>query len=114
MLNVSGVRSGHFWRLDSRKAKRKREHKLGIRASSTCELIFDGCRIPGDRVLGEIGKECVFIVTGKDSDLKSDSDLQQPGKGRLIAVQSPNSGVAGTWEYMTRLEPAFKTLAPAP
>lgn len=62
--------------------------------------------------LGEIGKECVFIVTGKDSDLRDDGDLQQ-AKGRLIAVQSPNSGVAVTWEYMTRLEPAFKNTAPA-
>ena len=62
--------------------------------------------------VGEIGKECVFIVTGKDSDLRDDGDLQQ-AKGRLIAVQSPNSGVAVTWEYMTRLEPAFKNTAPA-
>ena len=62
--------------------------------------------------LGEIGKECVFIVTGKDSDIRDDSDLQQ-GKGRLIAVQSPHSGVAVTWEYMTVLEPKFKNTAPA-
>ena len=62
--------------------------------------------------LGEIGKECVFIVTGKDSDIRSDSDLQQ-ARGRLIAVQSPNSGVAVTWEYMTVLEPGFKNTAPA-
>jgi butyryl-CoA dehydrogenase/short/branched chain acyl-CoA dehydrogenase len=34
----------------------KRETKLGIRASSTCELILEQCRIPGDRVLGEVGK----------------------------------------------------------
>ena len=34
----------------------KRESKLGIRASSTCELLFDRCTIPRDRVLGEIGK----------------------------------------------------------
>ena len=34
----------------------KRESKLGIRASSTCELILEQCRIPGDRVLGEVGK----------------------------------------------------------
>jgi alkylation response protein AidB-like acyl-CoA dehydrogenase len=34
----------------------KREDKLGIRASSTCEVLFDGCEIPKDRVLGEIGK----------------------------------------------------------
>ena len=63
--------------------------------------------------LGEIGKECVFIVTGKDSDIRSDSDLQEKSKNRLIAVQSPKSGVAVTWEYMTLLEPAFKNTAPA-
>ena len=34
----------------------KREDKLGIRASSTCELILDGCRVPADQVLGEVGK----------------------------------------------------------
>jgi alkylation response protein AidB-like acyl-CoA dehydrogenase len=34
----------------------KKEDKLGIRASSTCELIFEGCRVPRSRVLGEIGK----------------------------------------------------------
>jgi len=34
----------------------KRESKLGIRASSTCELVLDQCRIPADRVLGEVGK----------------------------------------------------------
>ncbi|MFQ5600482.1 MAG: acyl-CoA dehydrogenase [Candidatus Krumholzibacteriia bacterium] len=34
----------------------KRESKLGIRASSTCELILDQCTIPADRVLGREGK----------------------------------------------------------
>jgi alkylation response protein AidB-like acyl-CoA dehydrogenase len=34
----------------------KAESKLGIRASSTCELILDQCRIPAGRVLGEVGK----------------------------------------------------------
>ena len=34
----------------------KKEDKLGIRASSTCELILDGCRIPKRNVLGEVGK----------------------------------------------------------
>jgi len=34
----------------------KRESKLGIRASSTCEVLFNGCRIPADRVLGPVGK----------------------------------------------------------
>ena len=34
----------------------KKEDKLGIRASSTCELILDACRVPRRNVLGEIGK----------------------------------------------------------
>ena len=34
----------------------KKEDKLGIRASSTCELLFEDCRVPRDHVLGEIGK----------------------------------------------------------
>ncbi|MFH1572823.1 MAG: acyl-CoA dehydrogenase [Acidobacteriota bacterium] len=34
----------------------KKEDKLGIRASSTCELVLEGCFVPRDRVLGEVGK----------------------------------------------------------
>ncbi len=34
----------------------KKEDKLGIRASSTTELILDGCRVPKENVLGEVGK----------------------------------------------------------
>ena len=34
----------------------KKEDKLGIRASSTCELLFDDCRVPRANVLGEVGK----------------------------------------------------------
>jgi butyryl-CoA dehydrogenase/short/branched chain acyl-CoA dehydrogenase len=34
----------------------KKEDKLGIRASSTCELILEGVRVPKDNVLGEVGK----------------------------------------------------------
>ncbi len=34
----------------------KKEDKLGIRASSTCELILDNCRVPRANVLGELGR----------------------------------------------------------
>ncbi len=34
----------------------KKEDKLGIRASSTCELLFDNCKVPKENVLGEVGK----------------------------------------------------------
>lgn len=34
----------------------KKEKKLGIRGSATCELIFEECRIPKENILGSIGK----------------------------------------------------------
>lgn len=34
----------------------KKEKKMGIRGSATCELIFENCRIPKENQLGEIGK----------------------------------------------------------
>jgi butyryl-CoA dehydrogenase/short/branched chain acyl-CoA dehydrogenase len=34
----------------------KKEDKLGIRASSTCEIIFEDCRITSENLLGEAGK----------------------------------------------------------
>jgi butyryl-CoA dehydrogenase/short/branched chain acyl-CoA dehydrogenase len=34
----------------------KKEDKLGIRASSTCEVILNDVRVPSDAVMGEIGK----------------------------------------------------------
>lgn len=34
----------------------KKEDKLGIRASSTCELVLNNCKVPKENVLGEVGK----------------------------------------------------------
>jgi alkylation response protein AidB-like acyl-CoA dehydrogenase len=34
----------------------RKEDKLGIRASSTCELIFEDCLVPRENVLGEVGR----------------------------------------------------------
>ena len=34
----------------------KKEDKLGIRASSTCYLIFENCRIPKENLLGQMGE----------------------------------------------------------
>jgi alkylation response protein AidB-like acyl-CoA dehydrogenase len=34
----------------------KKEDKLGIRASSTCELILEDCKVPKENLLGEVGK----------------------------------------------------------
>jgi alkylation response protein AidB-like acyl-CoA dehydrogenase len=34
----------------------KKENKLGIRASSTCEILLEDCKVPKENVLGEVGK----------------------------------------------------------
>jgi|TARA_R110000737_G_scaffold21837_3_gene40406 alkylation response protein AidB-like acyl-CoA dehydrogenase len=34
----------------------KKENKLGMRASETCELIFDNCRIPAENLIGAKGE----------------------------------------------------------
>ncbi len=33
-----------------------KEDKMGIRASSTCELLFDDCKVPASNVIGDVGK----------------------------------------------------------
>ena len=53
----------------------KKEKKMGLRASSTRELLFNDCRIPADRLLGREGMG--FIVTMKTFD------LSRPGIGAL-------------------------------
>ena len=57
----------------------KKEDKLGIRASSTCELIFEECRVPKENVLGELGK------------------------GYKIAIETLNEGRIGIGAQMTGL-----------
>jgi alkylation response protein AidB-like acyl-CoA dehydrogenase len=44
----------------------KKENKMGIRASATCELIFNNCRIPKDNLIAKEGMG--FIVTMKTLD----------------------------------------------
>ena len=44
----------------------KHEKKMGIRGSSTCELIMENCVIPGDRLLGKQGKG--FAIAMKTLD----------------------------------------------
>jgi len=57
----------------------KKEDKLGIRASSTCELILEDCRVPQENVLGE------------------------PGKGYKIAIETLNEGRIGIGAQMVGL-----------
>ena len=57
----------------------RKEEKLGIRASSTCELIVDGCRVGADAVLGE------------------------PGRGYKVAIETLNEGRIGIGAQMVGL-----------
>jgi alkylation response protein AidB-like acyl-CoA dehydrogenase len=57
----------------------KKEDKLGIRASSTCELILEDCKVPLANVLGE------------------------PGKGYKIAIETLNEGRIGIGAQMLGL-----------
>jgi butyryl-CoA dehydrogenase/short/branched chain acyl-CoA dehydrogenase len=40
----------------------KRESKMGLRASSTVELLFEECTIPSDRVLGDVGRGYKYAI----------------------------------------------------
>lgn len=67
----------------------KKEDKLGIRASSTCELILEDCRIPKPNVLGEVGKGYKIAI-------------ETLNEGR-IGIGAQMLGVArGAWEYASR------------
>jgi butyryl-CoA dehydrogenase/short/branched chain acyl-CoA dehydrogenase len=57
----------------------RKEDKLGIRASSTCELILDNCEVPAANLLGE------------------------PGKGYKIAIETLNEGRIGIGAQMLGL-----------
>jgi len=62
------------------------EDKLGIRASSTCELILEDCRAPKTSVLGEIGKGYKIAI-------------ETLNEGR-IGIGAQMVGIAqGSWEY---------------
>ena len=64
----------------------KKEDKLGIRASSTCELILEDCRVPKANVLGEVGKGYKIAI-------------ETLNEGR-IGIGAQMLGVArGAWEY---------------
>jgi len=41
----------------------KNEDKLGLRASSTCTVHFDDCKVPADRVLGKVGQGYKYAIS---------------------------------------------------
>jgi alkylation response protein AidB-like acyl-CoA dehydrogenase len=67
----------------------KKEDKLGIRASSTCELILEDCPVPKENVLGEVGKGYKIAI-------------ETLNEGR-IGIGAQMLGIArGAWELAVR------------
>ena len=73
----------------------KKEKKLGIRASSTRELVFDNCRVPKENLLGREG--IGFIVTLKTLD-ESRPGVASQGVG--VAQGALEEAVAYTRQRM--------------
>src|SRR5215467_6824811 len=64
----------------------KKEDKLGIRASSTCELILEDCRVPKSNILGDAGKGYKIAI-------------ETLNEGR-IGIGAQMVGIAqGSWDY---------------
>jgi butyryl-CoA dehydrogenase/short/branched chain acyl-CoA dehydrogenase len=62
----------------------KKEDKLGLRASSTCELILDSCRVSKENVLGEVGKGYkVAIETLNEGRIAIGSQMVGLARGAL-------------------------------
>jgi alkylation response protein AidB-like acyl-CoA dehydrogenase len=65
----------------------KKEDKLGIRASSTCELILEDCRVPKGNILGEVGKGYkVAIETLNEGRIGIGAQMVGLAKGALDAT----------------------------
>jgi len=66
-----------------------KEDKMGIRASSTCELLFDDCRVPASNVVGEVGKGYKIAI-------------ETLNEGR-IGIAAQMLGLAeGAWAYAVK------------
>ena len=48
--------------------KAQKLDKLGMRGSNTCELVFEDCEIPADRVLGEVNEGVQVLMSGLDTE----------------------------------------------
>ena len=67
----------------------KKEDKLGIRASSTCEIILEDCQVPKANVIGEVGKGYKIAI-------------ETLNEGR-IGIGAQMIGLArGAWEYAAK------------
>ena len=62
----------------------KKENKLGLRASSTCELLLDNCRVPRENVIGQVGKGYkIAIETLNEGRIAIGAQMIGLGRGAL-------------------------------
>ncbi|HET7024900.1 MAG TPA: acyl-CoA dehydrogenase [Gemmatimonadales bacterium] len=65
----------------------KKEDKLGIRASSTCEILFENCRVPATNVLGPVGQGYkVAIETLNEGRIGIGAQMIGIARGALTAA----------------------------
>ena len=75
----------------------KKEDKLGIRASSTCELILDDCRVPKANVIGEVGQGYkIAIETLNQGRIGIGAQMTGPGGRRARSRASTTPGSANS------------------
>ncbi|MEZ5570442.1 MAG: hypothetical protein R3E64_00345 [Halioglobus sp.] len=130
---MSGAEGGGYWNAGTRlQAVAEQEMNLPVRnvpstgslqnleelldVDSPVNLVFaqaDAAQYylhahPDDLVkidlLENIGQECVFIVTGVDSDIRTDKDMEKASNLRL-GIASKKSGMAATFDYMVSQVP---------
>lgn len=62
-------------------------------------------------VLGDVGRECAFVVANRERGPATAADLKAEGAGQL-SVGDPGSGAALTFETMRSLAPGFAAIQP--
>jgi alkylation response protein AidB-like acyl-CoA dehydrogenase len=91
----------------------RKEDKLGIRASSTCELLFEECRVPKSNVLGETGKGYkVAIETLNEGRIGIGAQRSDWRKARSI-TRCATSGSGVSSESRSRTFRAYSSRSPA-
>ena len=60
-------------------------------------------------LIENVGVECVFIITGIDSDIETDEDFREAKDFRL-GISSPSSGIAVTYDYMVSQIPEMEDI----
>ena len=70
--------------------------KLGMRGSNTCELVFDGCEVPEENVLGEVGGGVAVLMDGPTTNARCWPAARSASCRRAWTWSSPTSAGASS------------------